>query len=368
MRILVLNYEYPPLGGGAAPVSQELAERMVSMGNTVEVVTMGFKDLPQSDTIKGVKIHRIQCWRSKINISHPWEQLSYLYQARKFLKKYLKENSFDVCHCHFLVPTGILAKWVKTNFKIPYIVTIHGSDVPGYNPHRFKFLHHFTGPIINGVIANSSMIASPSKYLKDLLQKKFDVANIKVIPNGIDTEKYESKTKQNIILSTGRLLERKGFLDLVKAVRSFDHNYELHICGDGPLMPELKKYAIRSRMKIHLHGWLDNASPQYQNLLKSAKIFSLVSTHENASISILEAMINGCAVISSNTTGCKEMVEDIGITIPPNDIEALQKSLVELMENDEKTHALGNAGRSKVMKSYDWSTIVHDYLTTLSSS
>lgn len=363
MRILVLNYEFPPLGGGASPVSKELAERMVALGHHVEVVTMHYHTLKKKEVINKVIIHRVPCLRSKMNICHPHEQLSYLYNARKFLNKYLQNNAFDVCHCHFLIPTGVLTLWLKRKFNIPSFITIHGSDIPGFNPNRFQLLHKFTPLLIRRIAQNAIQVVSPSFYLKELYFKKIGVDHGLVIPNGI--EKVEGNpmlSKKNIILSTGRLLKRKGFLTLVAAACELDQNFDLHICGDGPIMDELKKISQNSKMKISFHGWIDNTSALYQNLLKEAKIYVLVSSHENASISILEAMSRGCAVITSNTTGCLEMANDVGICIPPHDVEQMKAALIKVIENDEIRAEMGEKALAKCRKEYSWDSIVQSYL------
>lgn len=362
MKILVLNYEYPPLGGGASPVSKEIAERMALLGHQVEVVTMGFKTLPSKESINGVLVHRMNCLRSKINLCHPHEQLSYLYTARKYLTRYLKTNKFDVCHCHALIPTGILASWVKKRFNIPYIVTIHGSDVPGYNPDRFKMLHLFTSGMLKQIIRNAAGITSTSKYLATLLTSKFEVHKISIIPNGVEKNKNVIVDKKDIILSTGRLLKRKGFLTLIKAVKNIESSFELHVFGDGPELSALQTEATDSKMTINFHGWVDNQSALYKNMVARAKIFSLVSTNENASVSILEAMSNGCAIITSNTSGCLEMIDGVGICIDPGNVEQLHNSIVQLISDEDKLSQYAELAFQKSLNVYSWDNIVQDYL------
>jgi len=51
MKILMLNYEFPPLGGGASPVSYEIAKGYAKLGHKVTVVTMGYKDLPKEEVV-----------------------------------------------------------------------------------------------------------------------------------------------------------------------------------------------------------------------------------------------------------------------------------------------------------------------------
>ena len=54
---------------------------------------------------------------------------------------------YDVNHTHFIVPTGLLARLLKSWTGLPFVVTIHGSDVPGYNPDRFGLEHRLLGPL-----------------------------------------------------------------------------------------------------------------------------------------------------------------------------------------------------------------------------
>jgi glycosyltransferase involved in cell wall biosynthesis len=144
-KVLVLNYEFPPLGGGASPVSYEIAERLSKTGDfDIDVVTMGYKGLPEYEEInKNFRIHRVKCLRSKKEICHPWEQLTYLFFGYLKCCQLLKKSKFDICHCHFIIPTGVLAQKLKKKFGLEYVITAHGSDVQGFNTDRFKLLHKF---------------------------------------------------------------------------------------------------------------------------------------------------------------------------------------------------------------------------------
>src|SRR3990172_5061564 len=226
MKILMLNYEFPPLGGGASPVSYEIAKGYAGLGHTVDVVTMGYKNLPAFEQKDGINIYRVKCWRSKKEICHPWEQLTYIIAAKRFLKKHLKGHSYDINHTHFIIPTGIISLWLKKKYNLPYIITSHGSDVPGYNLGRFKTLHKFTRQTLRKILNNSKVAVAGSKFLADLADKVI-LANKKyvVIRQGFDFNKFEPQEEKKIILSTGRLLERKGFQYLIRAVADEDIGY-----------------------------------------------------------------------------------------------------------------------------------------------
>ncbi|MBT3395244.1 glycosyltransferase family 4 protein [archaeon] len=366
MRILVLNYEFPPLGGGASPVSYEISKGYVKLGHKVDVVTMGYKDLPHFEVKEGINIHRVKCLRSKKEICHPWEQLTYIISAKKFLKKHLKDNRYDICHCHFIIPTGIVALWVKKKFKIPYIITAHGSDVPNYNPDRFKILHKFTGPILNNICKESKFLTTPSGYLANLIKKEIGRYNIITIPNGSEDYLNRSIKKENIILSSGRLLKRKGYQYLIQGFNELDpKNWKLYIVGDGPYKKELLKIANKNK-NIIFTGWINNKGQKFSNLLNKSKIFSLLSERESQGIVFIEGMSCGCAILSSDITACKETVsKDVGFLVKRENIEEIKNKLKILLENEKLLTKFMKNSRKRYKLNFRYEKIVKKYLNEI---
>jgi glycosyltransferase involved in cell wall biosynthesis len=368
-RILMLNYEFPPLGGGASPVSYEIAERLSKTGDfDIEVVTMGYKDLPKYEEVnRNFRINRVKCLRSKKEICHPWEQATYLISAWFKCKELLKKNKYDICHCHFIIPTGVLALRLKKKFNLPYIITSHGSDVLGYNA-RFKLLYPFLVKIWKNILDNANKIISPSNFLKSEILKvysNFNDKKIEVIPNGFDTNKFKPQEKKKYIFSSGRLLVNKGFQYLIKAVSDNNIGYEVHIAGDGPMMVELRRLAEKSKTKIIFHGWLDNNGKEYKDLLEQSAIYVLASEKENASIALLEAMSAGCAVITTNVSGCPETVGEAGLVFEPKSINHLKDKIKYLVYNKEVIGELNVKSRERLLKYFDWDKIIKKYLLEL---
>lgn len=366
-KLLVLNYEFPPLGGGASPVSYEIAERLSETGDfDIDVVTMGYKDLPKYEEINSnFRIHRVKCLRSKKELCHPWEQATYLISGWFKCKELLLKNKYDICHCHFIIPTGVLAMKLKKKFGLPYIITSHGSDVPGFNTDRFKFFHKFTGPLLKKISKEAKNIISPSLYLKDLILKNISILNkekVITIPNGISIDKFVPQEKKEYIFSSGRLLARKGFQYLIQAVSDKDIGYEVHIAGDGPMMVELKKLAEKSKTKIFFHGWLDNNGKEYKNILEQAAIYVLASEKENASIALLEAMSAGCAVITTNVSGCPETIGNAGLLINSRDANDLKIKLNTIVNDENNLIELQTKAQDRVKNIYDWNIVLKEYI------
>lgn len=365
-RILVLNYEFPPLGGGASPVSYELAKRLSETGDfDIDVVTMGYKGLPKYEEVnKNFRIHRVKCWRSKKELCYPWEQVTYLVSGYFKCKDLLKKNTYDICHTHFIIPTGILALRLKNKFGLPYVLTSHGSDVLGYNA-RFKNIYPFIKKPWMNVLDNAKTITTPSNFLKgEILKIHPKLSNIVVIPNGIDTNKFKPQTKKNYIFSSGRLFGYKGFQYLIQAVSEEDIGYEVHIAGDGPMMPELKRLAEKSKTKIIFHGWLDNNSKEYKDILEQSAVYVLMSDKESFGIVLTEAMSAGCALIVSNISGFVEIVGDAGILIIPKDSNNLKLKINLLLNNPERVKELQKKSVVEV-KGYDWDFVTKIYIKVL---
>ena len=240
MRILMLNYEFPPLGGGASPVSYEIAKGYVKLGHSVDVVTMSYKDLKKYEVIDGINVYRVPCLRSKKEICHPYEMFSYIISAKKFLKNHLKKNKYDINHTHFIIPTGFISLWLKKDYQLPYILTSHGSDVIGYNK-RFKYFYPFLINNWKKIIKEAKYVTTPSNFLQNEIKKHTINGNFIVIPNGIDPNKFKPLKKQNLILIVSRLFENKGVQDIIEAVSDNElkqklekGNWKISIVGEGP--------------------------------------------------------------------------------------------------------------------------------------
>lgn len=309
-RILVLNYEFPPIGGGASPVSYEISKGYVKYGHEVDVVTMSYKGLSSFEKKEGFNIYRVKSIRKKKEMCSPVEQLSYLYSAKKFLKNHLKKFHYDKVHCHFIVPTGVLAKWIKKKYHIPYFITSHGSDVLGYNTKRtFRYIYPLIQNEWKDILKNADVVVTPSKYLEERILEKTEEVVTKVIPNGIQKGKFLPLKKKRSILAVARLFENKGLQDLILAVGNESTKLKLRkgewsvdIVGEGPYRSQLEKlvYDLDLSDIIKFHGWIDNDSQKMKEFYGRAKIFISPSWFESFGLTVLESLSAGCYPILSS--------------------------------------------------------------------
>jgi len=310
VRILTLNYEFPPLGGGASPVSYELGRELVRQGHRVDLVTMGFDGLPAREIVDGINVYRVPCLRKHREVCKTREMASFVLAALPTVARLAARHAYDVNHTHFIMPTGLLGRLLKFKARLPLVVTMHGSDVPGYNPDRFALQHRVLRPMWTWILQGVDHLISPSRFLQRLVSKHAAGRPITIIPNGFRYERFRAdRPKERRILVVSRMLPRKGVQYLLAALPGLElRDFEVDIVGDGPYLPTLKQMASELRLPVKFWGWLDNDSPQLKELYERSSIFTFTSEAENFPNVLLEAMAAGQAIVTCDGTGCPEVV------------------------------------------------------------
>lgn len=367
MRILILNSEYPPIGGGAGNASANIARWFVAFGNQVEVVTAHFDGLPRLETRDGVTIHRIPALRRKQDRSGALEQLAFIASGSACTLGLAQRFKPDVTLAFFGMPSGAIAWLLKALYRIPYVVSLRGGDVPGFRPYDFKVFHKLIGPFLrviwhaaSGVIANSHGLGS--------LARAFDsTIEIPIIPNGVDGSRFDAGQRDwsaPRILSAGRVVYQKG-LDLgMRALAQLqDLDWRWYIAGDGPQMAHLKLLARELGIgeRVTFLGWQSQAD--LAQGYHRANLFLFPSRHEGMPNAVLEAMSSGLPVVATRIAGNEELVLDgeTGVLVRPEDVDSLRDGLRGLIADADKRERMGHASRLRVEREYSWERIARQY-------
>ena len=362
MKILTLSYEFPPLGGGGSKVAQGLAENFVGLGHEVDIVTMAYKDLPRQEVVAGANVYRVPCLRKSVDVSHPHELASYMLSALPATLRKVRETQYDLIHSHFLLPDGLTSIWPSRRSRIPLIVTAHGSDVPGYNPDRFKLIHKAIAPAWRSLVRAVDRIVCPSQFLANLILAHEPRARTLAIPNGIDLDKFNvGQPRRKSILVVTRMLERKGVQDVLNALSGTDLGFEVNVVGTGPYLDTLVRLSNDLGMDTRFHGWLDNDSDELKLLFETSEIFVFPSHAENFPVVLLEAMGAGLAIITTNQTGCREVVGDAALCVAPGDVLEIRSALEKLSGDKELCRSLGSAARRRLDDHFGWTAVARQY-------
>ncbi|MBN1493533.1 MAG: glycosyltransferase family 4 protein [Candidatus Omnitrophica bacterium] len=369
MNILILCYEFPPLGGGGAKVVHDLSTELTRRGHSIDIVTMGCHGLKKEETVNGVRLHRIMVARKNIAVCSPFEMIPYVLCAIPCALKLMKTKKYDIINTHFIYPDGIISFMLTLLTRVPVVVTTHGSDVPGYNPDRFKVLHMILYPLWQIIVRSVDLIVCPSNGLRTLVVSHHKKARTEVINNGIYIDKYSPQVKkEKSILVVTRMFERKGVQFLIRALSSLPIDHAVNIVGDGPYLEDLKALAQKHGVAVTFWGHLDNKGPTLKELYETSSIFVFTSSMENFPIVLLEAMSAEMAIITTRGTGCAEVVGDAALLVQPLSSDEIRRALVKLIEDDALRTALGKKARERLEKMFSWDIVCEKYLRVYHSA
>jgi glycosyltransferase involved in cell wall biosynthesis len=360
MRILMLNYEYPPLGGGASPITQALSEHLAGADHEVDVVTMHYRGLSRFEDHGRLRIHRVPCLRHSQVRAITIEMLSYVIAAIIRCLVLTKRDRYDVIHAHFIIPTGLVSLVLRYVRGIPTVITVHGSDIPHYNPDRFKRGHWLLAPLWRWLTRSTDAIISPSRYLRSLLHASCEVP-VDIIPYGFTPPPLGTLPRKRRILTASRLFPRKGVQFLLDALAELDlDGWEVVVAGDGPMLPHLQAQARRLNLPVHFTGFLQH--DELSDYYASSEIFVFPSMRDNFPVVLLEGLSAGCAVITSDVSGMPEVLGDAGVLVPPGDVPALRDALQRLMSDARLRQELSAQAEQRIAR-FAWERILEEHLT-----
>lgn len=338
MKILVVNYEYPPVGGGGGRVAAQIADGLARRGHEVRVQTSRVRGLPPREISSGgVDIRRVFSFRRKADTCSVPEMVGYVLTNMVPTLRAVRQWRPDVMHVHFAVPTGPVA-WVAHRLtKTPYVLTAHLGDVPGGAPEQtdrlFRVVKPFTRPIWRdaaGVTAVSSHVASLARAAYDL--------EARVIFNGIASrvERLPTDDARGVLrmLFVGRMSVQKNPVFLGRVLSSLrGRPWRAVFLGDGPLRRALEAELRRGDVaeQCDLRGWTD--AEGVRAAMDAADLLVMPSLSEGLPVAAIEAASRGLAIAGSDIPGLADVLCDgvNGWSLPVSDEAGWRRALEEAM-------------------------------------
>jgi len=288
----------------------------------------------------------------------------------------LTSEPIKIIHTHWLIPQGFAGAVFHQIWNLPHVATVHGSDL------NLITRHKILAPVGRFIIRNSDIITVNSTYMKRQLESfaPESSAKIRVIPMGIDPEKFKATEfidikKQfeagHLVISVGRLIDWKGTIHLIDAMPAVIHQFPdtvLLIIGSGPEKETLvnRAHELGLENQIHFPGVVDNEDlPSYYH---AADVFVLPSINKSGKtealgVVLLEAMASGCPVIGSNVGGIPDIIIDgvNGFLVPEQRPDILAELIVQLFSDDELKEKFRKNGFTRIQQSFTWDHIANQF-------
>lgn len=311
MRILVVCYEHPPVGGGGGRIASAVASGLADMGSEVLFLTGGMRGLSGTETIGRMSLIRIPSPRKKADTCSILEMAWFVFFGILPGIYWMKKFRPDVVHAHFAVPSGALAWFLCFCFRTPLVITAHLGDVPGGVPEQtgglFRIVKPFTIPIWKGAAVTTAV----SSFVAGLALSAYGIRP-EVIPNGVDfSDSAPAKSHRPLkFLFVGRISIQKNLLLALEALRNLvQWEWTFEVVGDGPLRAQAEEFCRTNALdgRVHFHGWL---SPQELAAVRqNCEVLLIPSRQEGLPMAAIESLVAGHAIVGTKIDGLVDVVD-----------------------------------------------------------
>jgi glycosyltransferase involved in cell wall biosynthesis len=322
MNILVINYEYPPIGGGGGVLCKDISEGIASKGHRITVVTSHYDSLQKSQNLHGVNIFRVPVlMRKKQTVASMASMISFVPMCIWKVKELMKCNTYDLINTHFAIPSGPAGQYLSRKYNIPNVLTILGGDI--IDPSKFLSPHNtfLLNQTVRKMLFGAARVVAESTDIKRNAQKYYGFdRQVDIVPLGIYPNAHPVKNRQSlglpmdkfIFVTIGRLVKRKNLEDLLHIIKDVQVTIPsiLLIIGDGPEKDNIgklsKQLGITNAVRL-LGRVSDEEKFQY---LAASDVYLSTAIHEGFGIVFLEAMECGLPVISYDRGGQTDFLRE----------------------------------------------------------
>ena len=356
MKILFLNYEFPPLGGGTGIANEYLLKEFAKRKNLyVDVVTSSVDKYKEKRLAKNIRVFYLNIGKKNKNIHHQksWDFIKYFIQSSLWVIK--NRENYDLIHAFSGLPGGITALLSGK----PYIISLRGTEVPGYE-RRFSWLIRLIKPLIKLSLRKAKAVDANSQYLKNLALKTAPDLKIAVIPNGVDSRIFYPAKKLSskpVILCNSRSGKRKGVEYLIRAmpeVLKKIPKVKLVLVGEGIEKESLKRLTNKLKLDKQIKFLGQVKHGKLPEIYRKASVFVLPSLSESLSNSLLEALACGLPVVATKVGGNPELMnKKNGILVPATDSQVPAEAIVTAFNQSWP--------KIKIGKKFSWDKTAEKY-------
>jgi L-malate glycosyltransferase len=366
MRIGITCY---PTYGGSGVVATELGIELAAMGHQVHFITYS-QPFRLTGREKGIFYHEVPVSNYPL-FEYPPYDLALATRMSEVAEYY----ELDLLHVHYAIPHSVSALLARQMLaargrKLPFVTTLHGTDITLVGLDR-SYL-----PITRFAIEESDGVTSISQYLKDKTLTEFKIKNpIAVIPNFVNCDVYKplddreaararyAAPGEKIVIHLSNFRPVKRVTDVVKVFARIVERVpaRLLLVGDGPdrSSAEWLAHGLGIQDRVTFLGKQESVN----ELLPVADLMVMPSELESFGLAALEAMACRVPTIGTRVGGVPELIDDgaTGRLFPVGDTNAMADAAVALLNDVERLHEMGRAGRAAAQARYCSSRIIPLY-------
>jgi len=368
MKILMLNYEFPPIGGGAAKAHLCLLRQYAGKDDLqVHVLTSAPKPGAVTETFsRNITIYKVGVHKKELHFWRRAEVMEWLVKAGFHYRRLLRRNDYDLVHAFFGFPTGWLC--YRSAGKVPYIISLRGSDVPGQHA-RLQLDYKILGPVFRAIWKKAAALVACSEGLRERALRFLPSVAIDVIPNGVELDRFypaEANQTPDVLrlLTVGRLSVTKRvemLIDAVEILHKEGYRLRFTIVGGGGMEPQLREIVQKKNLGnvIEIMGRTD--AEDMPQMYRQSDVFISASMQEGMSNAMLEAMASGLPIITTRCEGLDELIADNGLIVERAEAGTIAGAIKKLTDDRQLCRQMALAAR-KQAEQFSWSRAAESYL------
>lgn len=371
MRILMLDNEFPPLGGGMGTANEALFRVYAGRPDLeIDLVTAGLGARFEAERFaSNIRIYKVPVLNRNLHHSSGRELLMYAAQALPLARNLHRGRPYDRCLAWSVLPAGAVALALRRSLGLPYDVWVSGPDIPGFE-RRYQALYPALTPTIRATWRGADAVIAKCDQEVAMIRAVDPGVTPLIIPNGVDLERFQPAPPipdggPLRLLCVARLIERKGQHHLIEAVRRLAVEgvaVELDLVGTGDAEEALRRQARAAGVaeRVRFSGYV--AREQIAASFAAAHVFVLPSFNEGLALAGLEALASGLPLVLSHTGGTDDLVAEgvNGLTFAWADVDALTAHLRLLAGDRALARRMAGASRTRAER-FGWPAIAEQF-------
>jgi colanic acid/amylovoran biosynthesis glycosyltransferase len=293
------------------------------------------------------------------NVAHGQNEARDVFQAVA-LAKHARAQGITHLHAHFGSAPCTVARLAARFAGINYTFTAHAKDI---------FHESVSSDELAGKIADASAVVTVSDFNVDYLGRLFpeNASKIRRIYNGLHLDRFpyvDPENRPRHIVALGRLVEKKGFADLIEACALLEKKgcaFTCTIIGAGELEETLRQLISERGLSAKVHMAGPCPQPEAIKYIQNAAVLvapCVVATDGNRDglpTVLLEGMALGTPCISTDVTGIPEVLRDdeTGLMVPERDPASLAQSIERLLDDAPLRRKLASKARELIEQEFD---------------
>ena len=367
MKVLFLSHSYPrfptdPVGSFVL----RLAVALRGQGVETRVIAPAAQGLAHREEYEGIVVERFRyapaqletlaysgTMRDQVHASWVAKAALGSLMAAEFAKALRMRSGFraDLVHGHWWFPGGMVGTWLRRWWRVPLVITMHGSDV------RLARASRAATALFRRVLTRTEVVTTVSRWLAAETTAIVPTVHPVVAPMPIKPDLFHpgGPRAPDTLLFVGKLNQQKGIEHLLRALALMRARPTVDVVvGVGSAPADVASLAQSLGVADRLRWFPLLPQAELADRYRACTALVMPAVEEGLGLVAAEALLCEAPVVAFASGGLTDLIVDgwTGLLVPPGDVGALARALDDLLARPDRGAGLGTAGRQAMLATF----------------